>query len=73
MLASGTDPVSFSYSSELDLHKWGVFGQVSRSVLNELVDLSFGFRADANSYSADMNNLLDQFSPQVFCKLQIPS
>jgi len=64
LLASGTDPVSFSYSSELDLHKWGVFGQVSRSVLNELVDLSFGFRADANSYSADMNNLLDQFSPR---------
>ena len=42
-------------------------------MLNELVDLSFGFRADASSYSADMNNLLDQVQPRFSVKLQIPS
>ena len=56
--------IPFQYESYIDLFKWGVFGQISRSVLNERLNLSFGLRSDANSYSKSMSNLLDQLSPR---------
>jgi hypothetical protein len=57
-------PFDVDYSSSLDLFKWGVFGQVSKGFLNERLSLSLGLRADANSYSQSMSNLLDQLSPR---------
>jgi hypothetical protein len=60
----GAELEEVDYSSFVDLHKWGLFGQVSKSYFNELLSLSFGFRADANNYSSSMNNLLEQFSPR---------
>lgn len=58
-------PFSILYESALDMFRWGVFGQVSREILDNRLILSLGFRADANSYSKDMSNLLDQFSPRL--------
>jgi len=52
------------YSSELELLKWGVFGNVSRTFFNRL-DLSFGLRADAINYNDEMSNLLNQLSPRI--------
>lgn len=57
-------PVVLDYDSFLDLFKWNLFGQVSRDLLNDRLVLSLGLRADANSYSSDMSNLLDQVSPR---------
>jgi TonB dependent receptor/CarboxypepD_reg-like domain/TonB-dependent Receptor Plug Domain len=51
------------FESLLTFNKWGVFGQISNTFKNKLT-LSFGVRADANNYSDQMNNLLDQFSPR---------
>ena len=53
-----------NYSSDLDFFKWNLFGQVSKSYVDEKLMLSLGIRADANSYSKQMSNLLDQFSPR---------
>ena len=55
---------SIAYDSNLDLFKWNAFGQVSKSFLSQSLTLSLGVRADANSYSDRMNNLLKQVSPR---------
>jgi hypothetical protein len=56
--------VTIDYNSKLDLFKWSLFGQVSKSYFKEKLDLSLGFRTDANNYSANMSNMLEQFSPR---------
>ncbi len=56
--------VVVDYKSLLTFNKWGFFGQVSHTLKDRLT-LSFGVRADANNYSGDMNNLLDQLSPRI--------
>ncbi len=51
------------FESLLTLNKWGIFGQISNTFKDKLT-LSFGVRADANDYSAQMSNLADQLSPR---------
>lgn len=53
-----------TYKTNLDLFKWNVFGQVNRVFLNNLT-VSLGLRADASSYSSEMNNLFKQVSPRL--------
>lgn len=60
----GGQQVEINYSTDLDLIKWGMFTQVSRGFLADVLILSLGTRFDANNYSASMSNLLDQFSPR---------
>jgi outer membrane receptor for ferrienterochelin and colicin len=52
-----------NFSSELDLYKYGLFGQLSRTLRN--LTLSLGIRADGTNYSSQMSNPLDQLSPRV--------
>ena len=49
--------------SQLSFYKFGAFFQTSRVIKNRLT-LSFGVRPDANTYSDDMDNLLEQISPR---------
>jgi hypothetical protein len=64
-IPAGLDTITqINYSSDLDFVKWSLFGQVSKGYMNEKLMLSLGIRADANSYSLQMSNLLDQFSPR---------
>ncbi|NOR33088.1 MAG: TonB-dependent receptor plug domain-containing protein [Bacteroidales bacterium] len=58
-------PITLNTESFLDLFSWGVFGQVSKELLAKRLVLSFGLRADANSYNDDMSNLLNQLSPRI--------
>jgi hypothetical protein len=53
-----------NYSTEVSVNKWSLFTQVSNTFFN-VVTISAGLRADANDYSASMNNLLDQLSPRI--------
>ncbi|MFP4548977.1 MAG: TonB-dependent receptor [Fidelibacterota bacterium] len=53
-----------NYDSELDMFKYSGFAQVSKPVLNQRLDLSFGIRTDFNNYSASMSNPIDQLSPR---------
>ncbi|MDD2570811.1 MAG: TonB-dependent receptor [Bacteroidales bacterium] len=53
-----------SYDSDIDLFKWGAFGQVSKSFFNSRLTGSFGLRMDANDYSKSMSNMLEQTSPR---------
>lgn len=56
--------IPLQYETNLDLMRWGAFGQVSKSYLEEKLSLSLGVRADANNYSPEMRNLFDQLSPR---------
>uniref|UniRef100_UPI0040482E67 TonB-dependent receptor n=1 Tax=Polaribacter sp. TaxID=1920175 RepID=UPI0040482E67 len=53
-----------NFSSQLDLFKYGVFGQISKDYFDSKLGLSFGFRLDGNNYNASMKNILNQFSPR---------
>lgn len=52
------------FSSAVDLHKWGAFGQVSRSFVEGRLLLSLGARMDGNSYSTQMAKTYETFSPR---------
>ena len=60
--AQGAQTINFA--SDFSMHKYGVFGQISRKYLDERLVLSLGARMDANDYSDEMNNPLRQFSPR---------
>ncbi len=53
-----------NYDSDLDVFNWNVFGQVSKGLFQDRLSLSLGVRLDASSYSKEMSNMLDQFSPR---------
>jgi outer membrane receptor for ferrienterochelin and colicin len=63
--------LNVNYDTELDLIKYGIFGQISHEFLAERLTLSAGFRMDANNYSSGMNNPLKQFSPRVSASYQL--
>ena len=60
------------FSSLLKLTKWGFFGQVSNTFKQKLT-LSFGLRGDANNYSSEMSNIIDQLSPRLSASYAITS
>jgi outer membrane receptor for ferrienterochelin and colicin len=62
---AGTGIQDISYQASLSFAKWGIFGQVSPLFADGKITASAGFRFDANSYSASMQNLFRQFSPRV--------
>ena len=45
--------------------KWGLYATAIYESDNERFTASLGVRADANDYSPEMNNLLDQLSPRL--------
>lgn len=53
------------YASAIDLVKYGLFGQISRSFFSDKLNLSFGLRADANTFNSQMNNLARTISPRM--------
>ncbi|NUM51788.1 MAG: TonB-dependent receptor [Flavobacteriales bacterium] len=53
------------YHSALDIHKAGAFFQVSKGFLGERLIVSLGLRTDANTYSAEMLNGIEQLSPRL--------
>ena len=63
-IVNGT-PTILDVTSNLDLHKVATFAQVSKSLLNDRLDISLGIRTDVNSYSKSMLNPLNQLSPSL--------
>lgn len=60
-----------NYNSFLEIYKWNFHGQVSKGLFKELLNLSFGIRADGNSYNPRMQNPLNQLSPRFSAGLSI--
>ncbi len=57
--------VNFDYNSSLGLIKYGLSAQASKQFFNNRFLVSLGFRADANNFNDEMNNLLKQMSPRL--------
>jgi hypothetical protein len=55
---------TIDYNTALDLHKYGAFGNVSRSFVNDRLVMALGVRMDGTTYSSKMSNPLEQFSPR---------
>ena len=60
-----TIPRVINYHTDLRLLKWGLYATAIYESDNERITASLGVRADANDYSPEMNNLLDQLSPRL--------
>ncbi len=59
------DGSRFIYSSKVNFHKYGFFGNISRGFIDENLKVSLGIRFDGNSFSSNMANLFKQFSPRL--------
>jgi hypothetical protein len=57
--------VTVNYDTSLDFFRYGAFGQVSRTVLDNRLGLSFGLRTDLNTFTDQGNNPLRTLSPRV--------
>lgn len=57
--------VDIRFDAELGFWRYGAFGQVSRSLLNNRLGLSFGLRSDMNSFTDSGNNPLETLSPRL--------
>ncbi len=51
--------------AKLIFAKYSAFGQVSRSIFNNRLDVSIGMRFDGANYNKYMSNPLEQFSPRL--------
>lgn len=53
------------YSTKINFIKSGFFAQTSTTILNDKLDVSFGFRTDANTFTTQKRQLLNTFSPRL--------
>ncbi len=53
------------YDTGINFIKTGFFAQTSTTILNDRLDVSFGFRTDANNFTTQKNQLLETFSPRM--------
>lgn len=60
-----TIPQEINYRTDLGLWKWGLYATAIYESDNERFTASLGIRTDANNYSSEMNNMLDQLSPRL--------
>ncbi len=58
------------FDSEFSMQKYSFFTQVSKAFYSERLSLSLGLRSDANSYSDEMSNIIDQLSPRFSASYQ---
>lgn len=57
--------ITDEYNTNIDLFAYQLFTQASDKYLNEKLSLSFGIRFDGSTYSKEMVNPLNQFSPRL--------
>jgi hypothetical protein len=67
VLVTAPDGTNFStnFSSAIDVHKWSLFGQLSKAILDGRLQTSFGIRFDGNSYSDQMAKTYETASPRL--------
>ena len=62
---------TFDYHTYLGIMRWGLFGTINYTSIDERFTASLGLRADANNYSAAMKDLSDQPSPRLSLSYQL--
>ncbi len=64
-VASASGPIIIDFSSDLDLFRYGFFGQASQDFFERRLTLSAGLRLDGNDYNSNMSNPINQLSPRL--------
>ena len=54
-----------NYTTAIDFFKYGLFGQVNRSFLDSRLGISFGIRADGNTFTDTGNEIFRTVSPRL--------
>jgi hypothetical protein len=62
---------NFSYQSEIDFLRFGLFTQVSSKVAGGRLSLSFGLRADGNTFTDEGTNIFQTLSPRAAAALKL--
>ena len=62
---------TFDYHTYLGIMRWGLFGTINYTSIDERFTPSLGLRVDANNYSAAMKDLSDQLSPRLSLSYQL--
>ena len=62
---------TFASHTYLGIMRWGLFGTINYTSIDERFTASLGLRADANNYSAAMKDLSDQLSPRLSLSYQL--
>lgn len=55
----------FDFDSDFSMFSYALFGQASKKMLSNKLQLSLGVRLDANNYNKHMENPFNQFSPRL--------
>ncbi|MBN8681615.1 MAG: TonB-dependent receptor [Chitinophagales bacterium] len=63
--------ISSSFNTAIGFFRYGVFGQVNRSFLRDRLAVSFGLRADGNSFSDEGYRLDRTLSPRLSAAYQL--
>ena len=53
-----------NYETSFNFLKYGLFAQASKSFFDDRLDISLGFRTDANTFTTQKNQLKETFSPR---------
>ncbi len=64
-------PFTINYQSSVEFVKYGIFGQIGHNFLESRLGLSFGLRADGNTYSKEMSDPLRQLTPRLSASYQL--
>lgn len=64
-------PQTFDYHTYLGILRWGLFGTINYTSMDDRFTASLGLRADASDYSSTMKNLSDQLSPHLSLSYQL--
>lgn len=67
----GNNIIPFSLNSRLTFYKYALFTSFTKQILNNRLSLSFGIRVDANTYSKEMQQYLQQLSPRISTSYKI--
>ncbi|GAA4314165.1 TonB-dependent receptor [Nibribacter koreensis] len=57
--------VVLDFDTNLNFFRYGLYGQTSKSFLQDKLSLSLGLRTDMNSFTTDGNNPLETLSPRL--------
>jgi hypothetical protein len=68
--ASGEE-IEIDFNSELNLNRYSVFSQLSKSLLKNRLTLSGGIRTDFSDFNSEMLNPLEQLSPRIAASLSL--
>lgn len=62
---------TYDYHTYLGMFRWGLFGTINYTSVDDRFTASLGLRADANNYSSAMKSLSDQLSPRLSLSYQL--